>query len=79
MTQLELAVINNYIEWLETPENRKLKLKLINARAKYLVKLWQKEKKCSEEKAKIEIEKLVLNVVWGIKREEKKNESLSSI
>lgn len=72
MTQLELAVINNYIEWLETPENRKLKLKLINARAKYLVKLWQKEKKCSEEKAKIEIEKLVLNVVYGIKREEKK-------
>ena len=71
MTQLELAVINNYIEWVETPENRKLKLKLINARGKYLVKLWQKEKKCSEEKAKIEIEKLVLNVVWGIKREEK--------
>ena len=72
MTQLELAVINNYIEWVETPSDRKLKLKLINARAKYLVKLWQKEKKCSEEKAKIEIEKLVLNVVYGIKREEKK-------
>lgn len=71
MKQLELAVINNYIEWVETPSDRKLKLKLINARGKYLVKLWQKENKCSEEKAKIEIEKLILDVVWGIKREEK--------
>lgn len=69
MTKLELAIVDNYIEWMETPSKRKLKLKLISMRGKYLGKLWEKEHNCSKEQAQKEISKLLLNVVYGIKEE----------
>lgn len=65
MTKLELAVIDNYIEWLETPKNRKLKLKLNNIKGAFLLKEWQKEKKLNKYQAQEEIAKLIMAVLYS--------------
>lgn len=69
MTKLELAVINNYIEWLETPKNRKLKMELIRLKSAFLLKQWQKEKKLNKYQAQEEIAKLIMAVLYD--KEEK--------
>ena len=75
MTNLELAVINNYIEWLETPTNRKIKLKLNTLKASYLLKLWQKEKNVDKETAIKEMGNLIIQVIYdgGDKKHENNN------
>lgn len=69
MTKLELAVINNYIEWLETPKNRKLKMELIRLKSAFLLKQWQKEKKLNKYQAQEEIAKLIMAVLYDNKEE----------
>lgn len=70
MTKLELAVINNYIEWLETPKNRKLKMELIRLKSAFLLKQWQKEKKLNNKyQAQEEIAKLIMTVLYDNKEE----------
>lgn len=73
MSKLELEVINNYIEWLETPKNRKLKMELIRLKGAFLLKQWQKEKKLNNKyQAQEEIAKLIMAVLYddGVKKYE---------
>lgn len=65
MTKLELAVIDNYIEWLETPVNRKLKLKLNNVKGAFLLKEWQKEKNVDKETAKNDMANLIISTLYS--------------
>lgn len=65
MTKLELAVIDNYIEWVETPKTRKLKMELIRLKSAFLLKQWQKEKKLNNKyQAQEEIAKLIMAVLY---------------
>lgn len=66
MTNLELAVINNYYEWLEIDKRRKERLMLNNIQGALLLARWQREKKVDKETAKEQIGKLILNVVYNI-------------
>ena len=65
MTKLELAVIDNYIEWLETPKNRKLKLQLNKMKGAFLIKQWQKEKNVCKATARDEIAKLIIATLYS--------------
>lgn len=69
MTNLELAVINNYYEWLEIDKSRKERLRLNNIHGALLLARWQREKKVDKETAKKQIGKLILNVVYNVVEE----------
>lgn len=66
MTNLELAVLNNYYEWLEIDKSRKERLMLNNIQGALLLVRWQREKKVDKETAKKQIGKLILNVVYNM-------------
>lgn len=64
MTQLEMLIISNFIEWYETPKTNKKRIEYIEKIGASLLYQWQTEKGWDDAKVEQEYGKLVLSVLF---------------
>lgn len=76
MTKLELDILSNYYEWLETPPKRERTRKNLTKQLSWLVKELANEKGITIQQAIKHVHDLILAVVYDI-IEEETNESIN--